>query len=66
MAQNEDPKAPPHAGIESPAPGISIEDLKTVLRNNSCGDAFRVQRLQRQPDSGMMSACCSWRERLSE
>ena len=34
-----------------------------VLRNNSRGDGVRVERLQRPPDSGMMSACCRWRER---
>ena len=36
---------------------------RAVLRNNSRG--VRVQRLQRPPDSGMMSAC-RWRERSSE
>jgi hypothetical protein len=40
--------------------------LETVVRNNSRRGHFGVRRLQTQADSGMMSACCSWREQSSE
>jgi hypothetical protein len=40
--------------------------LPTVLRNNSRRGQFGVRCLQSRVDSGMMSACCSWREQSSE
>ena len=39
---------------------------KPVVRNNSRRVCVGIQRLQPPADSGMMSACCSWRERSSE
>jgi hypothetical protein len=47
--------------------GVIIKGgLFIVVRNNSRRGCCRVQRLQIRADSGMMSACCSWRERSSE
>ena len=37
-----------------------------VVRNNSRRGHVGVRRLQTRADSGMMSACCSWREQSSE
>jgi hypothetical protein len=34
---------------------------QTVARNNSRRGHVGVQRLQTRADSGIMSACCSWR-----
>ena len=39
--------------------------LPPVVRNNSRRGCSRIRRLQPRADSGMMSACCSWRERSS-
>jgi len=38
---------------------------RTVVRNNSRRGHFGVRHLQTQSDSGMMSACCSWRVQSS-
>jgi len=50
--------------------GSRIEVLSNVrscvVRNNLRRVCVGIQRLQRPPDSGMMSACCSWRERSSQ
>jgi hypothetical protein len=39
---------------------------ESVFRNNSRHGCCGVERQQPLADSGMMSACCSWRERSSE
>jgi hypothetical protein len=40
--------------------------MMAVVRNNSRRGHFDVPPLQTRADSGMISVCCSWRERSSE
>ena len=54
------------AVAEARASGLKATAERVVVRNNSRRGQFAVQRLQTWGDSGMMSACCSWRERSLE
>ena len=46
--------------------GIVSARSAIVVRNNSRRGHSGVRRLQTRADSGMISACCSWREQSSE
>jgi len=48
------------------APYRSARSDACVVRNKSCRGHVAVGRLHTRADSGMMSACCSWREQSME
>jgi hypothetical protein len=53
------------AALEQSADWIEVSVSLIVVRNNLRRGHFGVRHLQTQSDSGMMSACCSWRVQSS-